>query len=43
MRFFAGLSEEEIAHLLDISPRTVKREWQTARAWLHSQMTGSIP
>jgi RNA polymerase sigma factor (TIGR02999 family) len=35
LRFFAGLSVEETAHVLKRSPRTVKREWRLARAWLH--------
>ena len=35
LRFFAGLSVEETAHVLRRSPRTVKREWRLARAWLH--------
>ena len=34
LRFFAGLDIEETAKLLDVSPRTVKREWMFARAWL---------
>jgi RNA polymerase sigma factor (TIGR02999 family) len=34
LRFFGGLSVEETAELLGVSPATVKREWQTARAWL---------
>lgn len=34
LRFFAGLSIEETALVLGISPATVKREWTTARAWL---------
>ena len=33
-RFFAGLSEEEIADALDVSTRTVQRDWRRARAWL---------
>src|SRR5579872_7079334 len=37
LRFFAGLSEEEIAELLDISARTVKRDWKMAKAWLESE------
>jgi RNA polymerase sigma factor (TIGR02999 family) len=41
LRFFAGLSEEEIARALDVSPRTVKRDWVIARAWLHSQIGGT--
>lgn len=35
MRFFAGLSVEETAEALEISPRTVKREWRKARAFLY--------
>jgi RNA polymerase sigma-70 factor (ECF subfamily) len=34
MRFFGGLSEAETAHVLGISDRTVRREWDHARAWL---------
>lgn len=34
-RFFGGLSEEETAELLETSPRTVRRDWVKARAWLH--------
>jgi len=40
LRFFAGLSEEEIADLLEVHPRTIRREWRKARAWLHSQIAG---
>ena len=38
LRFFAGLTEDEIAEVLGISPRTVKREWMVAKAWLHSEL-----
>jgi RNA polymerase sigma factor (TIGR02999 family) len=38
LRFFVGLSEEEIAEVLDISVRTVKRDWAAARAWLHGEL-----
>ena len=41
MRFFAGLSIEETAEVLDISPATVKREWNTAKAWLYRRMKSS--
>jgi DNA-directed RNA polymerase specialized sigma24 family protein len=34
MRFFVGLSIAEIAHVTARSERTVKRQWQSARAWL---------
>jgi RNA polymerase sigma-70 factor, ECF subfamily len=35
LRFFGGLSIEETAELVDISPATAKREWAIARVWLH--------
>ncbi len=38
LRFFGGLSIEETAVVLDVSPATVKREWTTARAWLLREM-----
>lgn len=38
LRFFAGLTEDETAEALGISPRTVKRDWMIARAWLHSEL-----
>lgn len=41
MRYFAGMSVEEVGDALDISPATVKREWSTARRWLaHALTTG---
>lgn len=39
LRFFMGLSNEEIAELLKISVTTVKREWRTARLWLYRELT----
>ena len=41
LRFFSGLSIDETAEVLDISPATVSREWTTARAWLYRQMARS--
>jgi RNA polymerase sigma factor (TIGR02999 family) len=38
MRFFGGLSVEETAEVLEISPRTVKRDWTVARAWLYEEI-----
>jgi RNA polymerase sigma factor (TIGR02999 family) len=38
MRFFAGLTVEETAHVLGRSPRTVKREWRLAKAWLFREL-----
>jgi RNA polymerase sigma factor (TIGR02999 family) len=40
LRFFGGLTIEETPQALGISPATVKREWTTARVWLHHQMKG---
>ncbi len=37
-RFFGGLTVEETAALLDVSPRTVKRDWKRAKAWLYSEL-----
>ena len=38
MRFFAGLSIDEMSQVLSVSPATVKREWSSARAWLHREL-----
>lgn len=38
MRFFGGLSVEETGEVLKVSPRTVKREWNLARAWLYREL-----
>jgi RNA polymerase sigma factor (TIGR02999 family) len=38
MRYFGGLTIDEIADCLDVSPATVKREWATARAWLRRRL-----
>ena len=40
LRFFGGLSIEETSQVLGISPATVKRDWATARVWLHREMRG---
>jgi RNA polymerase sigma factor (TIGR02999 family) len=40
LRFFGGLSVEEVATLLDVSERTVKGDWKVARAWLRSKLGG---
>jgi len=39
LRFFAGLSIEETAEVMKLSPASIKREWKTARAWLFREMT----
>lgn len=41
MRFFGGLSIDETACALNLSPTTVKRHWATARLWLHRQMNNA--
>lgn len=38
LRFFGGLTIEETAHALKISPATVKREWTVAKTWLHREI-----
>jgi RNA polymerase sigma-70 factor (ECF subfamily) len=40
LRFFGGLSVEETAEVLNISPITVMRDWNTARAWLYRELSG---
>jgi RNA polymerase sigma factor (TIGR02999 family) len=39
LRYFAGLSIEEIAHVLSVSPVTVKRDWALAKTWLYRHMS----
>lgn len=41
LRYFGGLTVEEVADLIGVSPVTVKRDWTTARAWLYRELTGS--
>ena len=40
-RYFAGLTVEETAEALNLSPMTVKRDWAAARAWLHRDLASS--
>lgn len=40
LRYFAGCSVEETATILGVSPRTVKRDWVLAKAWLSSELSG---
>ena len=40
MRYFVDMEIEEIASCLEISPATVKRDWQFARAWLRTRLAG---
>ena len=39
LRYFGGLTVEEIAELLSVAPITVKRDWAMAKAWLHREMS----
>jgi RNA polymerase sigma factor (TIGR02999 family) len=43
LRFFAGLSVEEISVVLDVGSATVQRDWTAARAWLYREMSGKSP
>lgn len=38
MRYFVGFTVEETAQAMDLSPKTIKREWTVARAWLHGEL-----
>ena len=40
-RFFGGLSVEETAEVLNISPETVRRDWRLAKAWLLRELGGA--
>jgi RNA polymerase sigma factor (TIGR02999 family) len=39
LRFFAGLTVEEVAAVMKLSPATIKREWSMAKAWLHRELS----
>ena len=43
MRFFGGLSDEEIAEVLGVSTRTVLRDWKTVRLWLYRELNQDPP
>jgi RNA polymerase sigma factor (TIGR02999 family) len=43
LRFFGGLTIEETAAALSLSPSTVKREWAVAKGWLYRELTGAVP
>lgn len=40
LRYFAGLTVEEVAEVLNVSSRTINNEWRFARAWLHRELAG---
>lgn len=39
LKYFGGLTEEEIAEVMEVSPRTVRRDWSVARAWLFHEIS----
>ena len=41
LRYFGGLTEEQVAGTLEISTRTVRRDWSVARAWLYRELTSA--
>lgn len=41
LRYFGGLDEAEVGHVLGIAPRTVRADWQIARAWLYKTLASS--
>lgn len=43
MRFFGGLKESEIAEVLGVTEKTVRRDWQFAKLWLYREMSGPAP
>lgn len=43
LRYFGGLTIDETAEVLEVSPATVKRDWVTARAWLYRALRGESP
>jgi RNA polymerase sigma factor (sigma-70 family) len=42
LRYFGGMSEEETAEVLRSSPRTVRRDWQFAKAWLQHELSKAV-
>ena len=43
LRFFGGLTVEETAEVMKLSPITVIRDWNFAKAWLHRELVGDVP
>ena len=39
LKYFGGLTEEQVAETLEVSPRTVRRDWSVARAWLYRELS----
>ena len=43
MKFFGGLTNEEVAEVLQVTSRTVEREWRKAKAWLQRAISRVVP
>ncbi len=43
LRFFGGLTVEEVSEVIGLSTATIEREWRMAKAWLHNQLTATRP
>jgi RNA polymerase sigma factor (TIGR02999 family) len=43
LRFFGGLTVEETAEVVGVSPKTIKREWAIAKGWLYRELKGDVP
>jgi len=43
LKFFAGLTIDEMAEALDVSPATIERDWAAAKAWLYARLTAPAP
>ncbi len=43
LRFFGGLTEEEVAKVLEVSPETIRRDWRFAKSWLQRYLSESRP
>ncbi len=42
LRFFGGLTVEQVAHVLEVSTRTVEKDWRRTRAWLSRELSGGV-
>ena len=42
LRFFGGLTIEETAEVLQVSPATISREWALAKGWLYRELSGDL-
>jgi RNA polymerase sigma-70 factor, ECF subfamily len=41
LRYFGGLTEDDVSEVLKVSPRTVRSDWSLARVWLYRELTNS--